>query len=56
MGIYGEGSCEELMNRRGVGFMGSAGEGAERTYWERPGEEQMNRRGVGFMGSAGKGA
>ena len=39
-----------------VGFMGSAGEGAERTYGEGPGEELLNRRWLGFRGSAGEGA
>ena len=43
-GTYGEGSCEELLNRRGAGFLESAGEGAERTYGEGTCEEQVNQK------------
>ena len=48
--------CEKLLNRRGAGFMESAGEGAKRIYGEGSCEELLSRRWAGFMESAGESA
>ena len=51
---YGQGSPEEQMHRREVGFKGVGGRaGAERYYGEGLPDKQLHRKGVGFMGLAG---